>query len=651
MTEKRKVAIDDLYEIIVVGDAQISPDGERVAFLHKRIVREKDEYDTCVWIWQGGSCRPYTAGPKDSSPRWAPDGSGLAFLSKRGKKVQLFLLPASGGEATPITPEDVEVSGFVWSPQSDRIAFVGSISTDDEEQQHNDGEKPDEDKKKPTKIIERVGFKADGVGFVHNRRQHLHVVDVASGSVRRLTEGDFNAGAPAWAPDGNHIAFASNRNPDWDNEIDTQVWQVAASGGEPRRITSERGTWGRPVYSPDGQYIAFPGERLFDDQPATGFTHLWRVDRQGRGLIDLLEGDDIELGNVVLSDCKIEADQRLLWNERGIWFLVTRAGSGQICRWDGQLHEETRGEEDVRDFSIAGDAIAYTRSTLTSPAEIMVRRGRRKAEQITHLNDALMDKLELSPPEKIRFSGSDGEHIEGWVMRPVGAGVGKHPLILYIHGGPQMAYGNSFFHEMQLLASEGIGVMLINPHGSASHGKAFETSIHGDWGNRDFQDVMAAADFAAALDWVDDKRMAIGGGSYGGYMTSWTIGHTDRFAAAVVERSLVNMLSFVGTTDIPNWWPHAWRTTIETDAMKLWKMSPIAYLGDMHTPTLVIHSENDHRCPVEQGEQIFSGLRRRGVQTRFIRFPDESHGLSRGGKPSRRVERLQEILSWLHRYA
>src|SRR5581483_903147 len=210
--------------------------------------------------------------------------------------------------------------------------------------------------------------------------------------------------------------------------------------------------------------------------------------------------------------------------------------------------------------------------------------------------------------------------------------------------------GYSFFHEMQALAGLGYGILLINPHGSSSYGERWTSSIHGDWGNLDFQDVMAATDMAATLDWVDDKRLAVGGGSYGGYMASWTVGHTNRFAAAIIERSLVNMLSFVGTTDIPNWWQYAWRTTIEDDPMKLWAMSPIAYLRNMNTPSLILHSENDHRCSVEQGEQIFAGLRQRGVPTRFVRFPEESHGLSRGGKPSRRIERLNEIRAWLDKY-
>jgi acylaminoacyl-peptidase len=203
---------------------------------------------------------------------------------------------------------------------------------------------------------------------------------------------------------------------------------------------------------------------------------------------------------------------------------------------------------------------------------------------------------------------------------------------------------------MQVLTAMGYGVMLINPHGSGGHGEKWVSTIHGDWGNHDFTDFMKAADYAAALNWVDEDRMGVGGGSYGGYMTAWIVGHTDRFKAALIERSLVNMLSFVGTTDIPNWWQYAWRTTIAEDPMKLWKMSPIAYLKNMKTPSLVVHSENDHRCPVEQGEQIFTGLRIQGVPARFVRFPEESHGLSRGGKPSRRIERLNEITRWFGKY-
>ncbi|HZT95421.1 MAG TPA: S9 family peptidase, partial [Chloroflexota bacterium] len=629
----KKVTVEDLYDIVLVGDAQISPDGGRVAYVRKEMDKQKDEYKTNIWIWDEGECRPYSQGGKDSSPRWSADGAYLGFLSKRGKKVQIFVLPSEGGEARSVTPDDYDVTAFDWSPDGKQIAFLASLTwgeSEDEPDEKSEGESSDgkgakEDKKKPpTKLIERAIFKFDGMGFIHNRRSHIHVVDVETGEVRQLTEGDYYAGAPAWSPDGKHVAFSANRNPRWDVEIDSQIWQVPVEGGELRQISKERGSWFRPFYSPNGEHIAFLGFRVSDDE-ASGFSQIWKVDRQGDGLVNLIEGRDLDVGNEVINDAKAGSDDSPKWNEEGLWFIASEAGSSNIYRLSGgKLRPETEGRHEIQGFSVSGDTLAYVRSDALHPPEAFLRRPRAAAEQITESNAELLSRVRLSDPKPIEFPGSQGETVGGWLMHPTGRSGVASPAIIYVHGGPQAAYGWSFFHEMQFLAGEGFGILLINPHGSASYGERWETAIFGGWGGRDFEDVMAATDYLAGQDWVDDKRIAIAGGSYGGYMGSWAIGHTDRFAAAVVERSLVNMLSFVGTTDGGAWWDYAWKASIEKDPMKLWEMSPIAYLSNMKTPTLVIHSENDHRCPVEQGEQIFTGLRRQGVATRFVRFPGES---------------------------
>ncbi len=656
--KKRGVTAEDLYDITLNGDAQLSPDGGRIAFVRKEMEREKDEYKTSIWLWENGDLRPYTQGTKDSSPRWSNDGRSLGFISKREKKSQIFILESSGGEARSVTPDEYDVLAFKWSPDSKKIAFVAALKWGEQEEDQQEeadakgdkkdgqGEKP---KKPPTKVIDRAEFKFDGMGFIHNRRTHIHVVDLESDQITQLTEGDYFADSPAWSPDGKHIAFSANRNPRWDVEIDSQIWQVPTEGGELRRVTKERGVWFQPLYSPNGEHVAFLGFPILDHQ-ATGFTQVWRVDRQGSGLVNLIEGHDLEIGNEVINDSKAGSDDSPVWNSEGLWFIASRAGTSDIYRLNGDLQKETNGQHEIQGFSVAGDRIAYVECEATRPPEIFLKAAGSEPHRVTETNADFLAKVKLSDLQPVEFAGSGGDTVNGWVMKPFNPDGVAAPLVIYIHGGPQAAYGWSFFHEMQLLVSEGFGVLLINPHGSASYGEAWETAIFGGWGSRDFEDVMAAADYCSALDWVDEKRMGIAGGSYGGYMTSWAIGHTDRFAVAVVERSLVNMLSFVGTTDGGAWWEYAWKAKIETDPMKLWQMSPIAYLGDMKTPTLVIHSEEDHRCPVEQGEQIFTGLRRRDIPTRFIRFPGESHGLSRAGTPSKRMQRLEEILNWLKQY-
>lgn len=659
-SQRRALTFDDLSKLNFLGDAQIHPDGKRVACVKRVVDSEKDEYVSRIWLWEDGVDRQYTAGPNDSTPRWSPDGKSLAFVAKREEKgkPRIYLLNSDGGEAVAITDKDWDVSGIEWSPDSKRIAFVRSISTDefgvpkdpDPETEGSEEKKP---KKASTKLSQRLAFKGDGAGFIWDKRRHIFVIDVGSHETIQITQGDFHHGSPAWSPDGAHIAFTANRNPNWDTEIDSQIWEVDSQGSEPRLVSSRRGMWDSPTYSPDGKQLTFAGDEISEDKPVTGFNRLWRIDVDGTNLTDLTGSADIEVGNSAITDNKLDVQDSFFWNDEGIWFIATISGASNIYRWDDGFHPMTEGQHDIRDFSLAGSAAAYTVADELHPAEIFKVSDIRSDEeprQLTSANEALLSEVQLSTPERVSFTGSQGEEVEGWLLRPNSTTGSVHPLVLYMHGGPQAAYGYSFFHEMQALAGLGFGILLFNPHGSSSYGEAWTSAIHGDWGNRDFEDVMRAANMAAALEWVDEKKLAIAGGSYGGYITSWAIGHTDRFAAAIIERSLVNMLSFVGTTDIPNWWQYAWRTTIEKDPIKLWSMSPIAYLSQMSTPSLIIHSENDHRCPVEQGEQIFVGLRERGIPTRFVRFPEESHGLSRGGKPSRRLERLNEIRSWLEKY-
>jgi dipeptidyl aminopeptidase/acylaminoacyl peptidase len=306
----------------------------------------------------------------------------------------------------------------------------------------------------------------------------------------------------------------------------------------------------------------------------------------------------------------------------------------------------TQGRHTVTDFSLADDGtLAFTCADATHLPEIYVRTNG-ESERLTHENDELLAGLEIIQPERLSFTGANGEESEGWLLPPRGHESGKHPLIAYIHGGPPLAHGEAFFFEYQYLANQGYGVFFPNIHGSSSYGRAYQTSIMADWGNLDYQDVLAGVDAAASRPWVDRERLGIAGGSYGGYMTSWVVSHDHRFRAAVVERVLSNFVSFFGTSDFGWAWNRICGVFPEEDVQKLWDMSPLKYVANVETPTLVIHSERDDRTPLEQGEQLFVALRRLGKDAKFIVFPEESHGLSRGGKPSRRVERMEHILGW-----
>lgn len=649
MTEIQPLAADDIFRLTLVGDAQISPDGEKIAYVHKTLDREKNDYLSSIYLWQDGESRRYSAGEKDSAPRWSPDGKALAFLSGREGKAQIFLLPSGGGEARRLTEQKLGAGAPVWSPDSRFIAFSGPVSLFPEDDEESDEEKPT-----PTHVIERAVFKMDGVGLIDRRRLHLFVVDVSSGGVEQITDGDWDDLSPAWSPDGSHIAFSGDRDREWDLRAASDVWLVPREGGEPRRLTDGRGLWTSPCFSPDGSSLAFAGYAREEGETPTYYVQLWTAPRGGGEPVNLLAGTDLMVGDSVMADWSTAGDGNPHWTEQGLFFAVSERGSTNIYRWRGELQKLTEGRHHVMDFSVAGKHIVATVSTLTEPAEIYqgtVGDKQVRLKRATEHNRVFLVERTVVEPERLTFKGAGGAEVDGWLMRPTGYQEGKkYPLILYMHGGPHVAYGETFFDEFQALAGEGFGVFYCNPHGSTSCGQAFQTSIIGDWGNLDFQDIMAAADLLEGLPWVDANRLGVAGGSYAGFMTNWVISHTDRFAAACTERSICNHLSQGGTSDWAATRGERLGGTPEGAPDELWKRSPLKYVSQVKTPTLIIHSERDDRCPIEEGEQWFMALKRLRVPVRLVRFPEESHGLSRAGKPSRRVERMGYITEWFKRY-
>jgi dipeptidyl aminopeptidase/acylaminoacyl peptidase len=638
---------DDLYRLTLVGDAQISSDGRRIAYVCKRLDREKNEYVSYIALWEDGESRPYTAGEKDSAPRWSPDGRTLAFVSAREGKAQIYLLPANGGEPRRLTEAALGAGTPLWSPDGRFIVYAGAVSC-------FPGDEGDDDRPAPTHVIDRAVFKLDGVGLTDRRRMHLVVVDVATGESRQITDGDFNDGSPAWSHDSAYIAFAADRDPNWDLRSGSDVWIVPREGGTPRCLTDGLGVWGEPVFSPDGSQLAISGYHRPDD-PSGYYSRLWVLPRGGGEPRDILEGTDLSPGDSVSGDWSTPGPGTPIWTADGLLFAASDHGDTDLYRWNGELRKLTAGGRHIMDFSLCAGQVAATISDGSRPGEIyrgtISGDGAVSLEPLTHHNDDYLATTSIMTPERVQFAGADGDEVDGWVMKPAGFEEGRrYPLVLYMHGGPHVAYGDTFFHEFQVLAGTGFGVFYCNPHGSTSSGRRFQTVIIGDWGNRDYADIMAAADLVQALPWVDPRRVGIAGGSYAGFMTNWVLGHTDRFAAAVTERSICNHLSQGGTSDWAATRGERLGGTPEGNPDLLWDRSPLKYVRNVHTPTLVIHSERDDRCPIEQGEQWFMALKRLGVTTRFIRFPEESHGLSRGGKPSRRVERLNFITGWFKQW-
>ncbi|MGH2447704.1 MAG: S9 family peptidase, partial [Chloroflexota bacterium] len=540
MTEQAPLQADDLYQLEFVSDPQISPDGQRVAYVLTRIDREKNEYLSNVYVDCDGRTQQFTSGGKDASPRWSPDGGQMAFLSRRGDKAQIYLIPSDGGESVPLTELELGAGEPVWSPDSRRIAFSAAVALVPAPKDDKKDDKP-----APTRVMDRASFKFDGRGYIGDRRNHLFVMDVASKEVKQIGEGDVVEGKPCWSPDGEQLAFASNRSPNWDVSLESFIYVMSTAGGEPRPVTRE-GAFEAPCFSPDGSRVAMVGYRDPDDVFAP--PRLFSVALDGSDLRDEQGDWDGELGNAVISDMSAaEHGVALFWRADGIYFLGTERGSANVYRAvGGTVTAVSEGKHTITDFSLSEDGtMAFGCGDATHPTEIFLRRDG-KTEQLTHLN-AFLAERRIATPEHVTFTGVDGQPSEGWLLRPPGEG--SHPLIVYIHGGPAAAHGEAFFFEYQLLAGAGFGVFFPNIHGSASYGRDYQTSINGRFGTVDYEDVLAGTEAARSRDWVDEDRIGIAGGSYGGYMSSWTLGHSDIFKAGLVERCLSNIVSFYGTSD------------------------------------------------------------------------------------------------------
>jgi dipeptidyl aminopeptidase/acylaminoacyl peptidase len=649
MTERRPLEPNDLYRLRLLSDPQIAPDGSRVAFVLKQMDEEKNDYVSNIYVVdRDGTVAQFTSGDKDSAPRWSPDGRWLAFLSGRKEGAQLYLLSTRGGESVAITDRKLGAGVPFWSSDSSSIAFTGAVSTDPDEEKEDKEKEQDDKKPAKTKIVERASYKLDGAGYIGNRRRHIFTIDVAERKLEQLTHGDYLNDSPAWSPDSRHLAFASSRNPRWDVSTEGEIYVMPRTGGEARQITSG-GVFRSPAFSPDGSRIAFAGYTDPDDVFAP--PRLFSTTRDGSDLRDELGAWDGGLGNDVSSDVVHSDDGfSLRWLENGLHFIGVERGVANVyCAQQG-VQPVTTGRHTVTDYSVAEDGtIAYAQADATHLPDIYLFTDG-KPEQLTHENDAFLAEVEIRKPECLTYTGAKGEESDGWLLAPRGHESGKHPMLAYIHGGPQTAHGEAFFFEYQFLAGQGLGVFFPNIHGSSTYGREYQNSIQGDWGNLDYQDVLAGTTEAATREWVDDRRLGIVGGSYGGYMTNWVMSHSDMFKAGVTERCLCNMVSFMGTSDFGWLWNRAWGFHPEEDINKLWDMSPIKYVANVNGPLMVIHSERDDRTPLEQGEQMFVALRRLDKVTKLIMFPEESHGLSREGKPSRRVERMGYIRDWFRQY-
>ncbi len=655
----RKLTAEDIHQFRLVADPQVSPDGQHVAYTVTTIEKEKNDYRSSIYVSTidcSKQRRLTTADAKDSMPAWSPDGSQLAFISNRADKPQIWIIRADGGEAWQASDLDEGVSGFQWSPDgSSFVAVSKSVEKAD-----SDEEQPEEEKS-DVKHITKIRYKADGEGFLDFKPKHLWIIPLGDGKPRQITHADVSDNDPVWSPNGREIAFVTNRTEGREWNSVSEIWVVPASGGEERPLLSgDTASFGSPSWSPDGSSVAALGH--WEAQSGGGpNVNLWTIPAGGGEATNLTGDFDRSMSDYAMSDIYTGSVTRPVWTADGEYLLLTASDSGSthiysVPSCGGEPQKVTSGDRRISGFSLGSDGktLAFISGTTTDPGNVFVstERGMNPAK-ITALNDEFLCGIALSEPEEFWVaSQSDGHQIQGWVMKPIGFQPGvKYPMILEIHGGPHGMYSNSFMHEFQLMAARGYVVVYTNPRGSQGYGEGFTRYTHMAWGEKDMPDVMAAVEHVVEQGYVDENRLGITGGSYGGYMTLWMIGHTDRFKAAVTQRCVSNLYSFYGTSDIGwGFGGYEFGGTPWENRERFMKYSPITYVKEMTAPLLIIHSEQDYRCPIEQGEQVFISLKKLGRDVEFVRFPDENHNLSRNGQPKHRVERLEYIIGWFDRY-
>jgi len=645
---------EDVYALTSVGDPRLSPDGKRVAYVVNRIDSEANAYRNAIWVAPlDGSQEPrqFTSGERsDNSPRWSPDGRWLAFVSNRDgedeKKAhgELYVLPADGGEPRRLTEGKDGVDSIRWSPDSSRIAFARRVRDEAYEEE-------DERRRAPRRF-KRVFFKLDSVGWIGDRRKHVFVVGLDGGDERQLTDGDCEDAEPAWSGDGKRIVFSSMRGDRWDVEFQEALYEVEvdAEGAEPRRLTQPDESASAPSFSPDGELIAY----IYSPEDGT-FPH------HGQIAVMRADGSDRRILTTSLDrQCApYPLGREPVWDGDRIAFGVEDGGNVHLytVAADGSGEPEllVGGEQSTGLYDLVDGVLVYTASTHGRPHELFGGGGKR----LTSVCDDFVSGREIAEVERFTAVSGDGTEVDAWLVRPPDFDAGRrYPVLLTIHGGPFAQYGTGFFDEVQVYAGAGYCVLFSNPRGGSGYSEEWGRAIRGPggdagpgWGSVDYEDVMGVVDTALErFPFLDADRLGVLGGSYGGFMTSWIIGHTKRFKAALSERAVNHLVSAFGSSDVFWIFERQFGGTM-WDSVDDWlKMSPATYAREIETPVLVVHSENDLRCNIEQGEHLFNLLRLLDKEVEMLRFPAESHELSRSGSPVHRVQRFEAILEWFGRY-
>jgi acylaminoacyl-peptidase len=636
---------EDLERIAFVSDPKISPDGKKVVFVVTKPSISDNRYYSKLWVYDLEKDEVFhiTNGPSDYSPVWAEDSGKIFFLSRRTLKedepgLELWETDIKNcTEPRLIIKQD---KGFEIFGISNGKALLNI---------------PNPNKKEELTVIEEVPFWFNGKGYIYGERNALYLADIWTGNLEKLTEGNEEISFARISPDGKKVAYISSEDHQKPYRTDLKLLDLETR--EIKKLTNGQFTVEDLAWNPSSLMIAFRAGNY--SHGLNSNVKLWTLDLSS-GSISKLTPDDWDTGNYMNSDVRgPSSNGKLQWIDAWIYFTLNEGGKVSLLRTDlnGKTEHLVEGNLTVEDFSAKGETISLTIMSSTRPSELFIYSGK-GLRKVTSFNDELLKKSNLQVPERFTFKASDGQTIEGWVLKPANfKDDKKYPAVLYIHGGPATTYGESFQHEFYVLSESGFGLVYMNPRGSAGYGESFK-DLRGKYGTRDYQDLMEGLDYVIKnFSFIDEKRLGVAGGSYGGFMTNWIIGHTERFKAAVSQRSISNWISFYGTSDIGYYFAEdqiggdlgndLWKDDL---VQVYWDRSPLKYAYRVKTPTLLLHSDEDYRCWIDQAYQMFTALKLKGVQTKLVIFHKENHDLSRKGKPKNRIERLNQIISWFKTY-
>ena len=653
-TDAAKFLNTDIFQLEVAADIQISPDGDEVAYVRRSMDIMTDRARSNIWAVSadGESHRPLLSGADNySSPRWSPDGGRIAYVSDaEGRGSEIHVRWMDTGQTAMLTNVAESPSSVTWSPDGRYIAFTMFVPADGPKLA-TPPEKPEgAEWAEPVTVIERLYYRADGRGYLETGNTHIFVLSADGGTPRQLTSGDYNHTGPlSWSPDGARIAFSANRVENYElTPTQSEIWTVDVDDGALTQLTDRVGPDTAPRFSPDGQRIVYLG---YDDQKM-GYHNggVYVMDTDGGNVTALTE----DLDRTVSEARWAGSSNRLYirYDDSGDVVLASLDMNGRISRVADDLGGVSLGRPYTSgSFSVADNgAYAYTAGTPYRPADVAVGRRSASVRKVTALNDDLLGHKTLGEVEELTWTSVGGLEIEGWIVKPPNFDESKqYPLILEIHGGPFAAYGPHFAAEIQLMAAAGYVVLYTNPRGSTSYGYDFANEIHHNYPSEDYDDLIAGVDAVIERGYIDEDQLFVTGGSGGGVLTAWIVGKTDRFAAAVSAKPVINWISTVLTTDIAAFMPQYWFDSPPwEDVDAYWSRSPLSLVGNVTTPTMLLTGEEDHRTPIPESEQYYQALKLRQIDTALVRVPGASHGIA--SRPSQLIAKVDSILAWFGRY-